>query len=152
MRHVDVPHFSDSMSLDNVLCCLCVNDQHWLSHIMLWTPFASDAHNAAAYSSASALLLAMIFGFLADASENVVPRVRPPHLTTSAFLCLQPSLSPRKPSLLNSCHRIQRLGSVVSLPSNTEQVVSIWRSCVVKDLTFFGTTRSRRMLCLLCLD
>ena len=31
------------------------------SNIMLWTPFASDAPNAAAYSSASALLFAMTF-------------------------------------------------------------------------------------------
>ena len=34
------------------------------SHIMLSTPFASDAPNAAAYSSVSTLLLAMIFCFL----------------------------------------------------------------------------------------
>ena len=66
------------------------------SHIMLWTPFASDAPNAAAYNSASALLLATICRFLVYAFKHEcdhharrLPR----------FLCLQPSLSVRRPSL-----------------------------------------------------
>ena len=67
------------------------------------------------------------------------------------------SLSPaqsesEKMPLLDSCPRISKLESIVSLPSSTERVVSIWKSCVVKDLTFIGTTRSRRMLCVLCLQ
>ena len=71
------------------------------SSIMLSMPFASEAPNAAAYSSASALLLAMIFCFLV----YTVPRARLPRLTISSFLCLQPNLSLRKLSRLNSCSR-----------------------------------------------
>ena len=32
MRHVAVFHFACSMSMENVLCCFCVNDQHWLHY------------------------------------------------------------------------------------------------------------------------
>ena len=46
------------------------------------------APNAAAYSSASALLLAMILCFLVYASNGVVPRARLPRLTISSILCL----------------------------------------------------------------
>ena len=122
------------------------------SHTMLWTPFASDAGNAAAYSSAFALLLANIFCFLVYTFKSVVPRARPPRLTISSFHCLRHGPSQRKLSLLNLFPRIRKLGSIVSLRSSTEQVASIWKSCGVKDLTFFGTTLSRRMLRLLCLD
>ena len=57
------------------------------SDITLWTPFASEAPNAAAYSSASALLLAMIFGCFVYACRGVGPRARLPRLTISLFLC-----------------------------------------------------------------
>ena len=30
IRHVDVFNFADSMSMENVFCCFCVNDQCWL--------------------------------------------------------------------------------------------------------------------------
>ena len=62
MHHIDVFHFAGSLSMENVLCCCCVNDQYWLhgrtrvTHHAL-DAFASDVPNAAAYSSASALLL-----------------------------------------------------------------------------------------------
>ena len=46
--------------------------------IMLWTPFASDAPNAAAYSSASALLLAMIFCFSRTRFQKVSSDERDP--------------------------------------------------------------------------
>ena len=42
MRHVAVFHFACSMSMENVLCCFCVNDQHWL-HCKSKSLFASDA-------------------------------------------------------------------------------------------------------------
>ena len=50
------------------------------SHIILWTPVASDAPNAAACSSASALLLAMIFCFLVHAFKRRRPTSATPAL------------------------------------------------------------------------
>ena len=50
------------------------------SHIMLWNPFASDAPNAAAYSSAPALLFAQTFCFRVYAFKVCLPSIITPAL------------------------------------------------------------------------
>ena len=50
------------------------------SRIMLWTPFASDAPNAAAYSSASALFFAMAFCYRESAFRVCLPGTSTPAL------------------------------------------------------------------------
>ena len=50
------------------------------SRIMLWTPFASDAPNAAAYSSASALFFAMTFCYRESAFRVCLPGTSTPAL------------------------------------------------------------------------
>ena len=42
MRHVDVFHFTGSMSMENVICCFCVNDQSCLQSKPQVTPYALD--------------------------------------------------------------------------------------------------------------
>ena len=87
-------------------------------------------------------------------SKGVVPRARLQRLTISSFPCVRSSLSHRKLSLLSFCLRIRELGSVISFPpppSDTVLVASVCKSCVLQDLTFLDTTRSRWKLLLLCL-
>ena len=62
------------------------------SHIMLWTPFASDAPNAAAYSSASALLYAMTFCLRVYAFMVCLPSISTPALDDFR-VSLQPAQS-----------------------------------------------------------
>ena len=83
---------------------------------MLSTHFASDAPNAPAYSSASALFLAMIFFFFfVYAFKRCRPTSATPALDDVLVSFLQPSLRWRRLSLLNSCPRIRKLGSIASL-------------------------------------
>ena len=67
------------------------------SHIMLWTPFASDASNVAAYSSASALLFAMTFCF-----PVYVFRVCLPSTSTRALDDSRVSLQPAQSESMNT--------------------------------------------------
>ena len=62
------------------------------SRIMLWTPFASDGPNAAAYSSAAALLFAMTFCFRVSAFKVC------PSINTPALDDFRVSLQPAQPS------------------------------------------------------
>ena len=115
MRHIHLFHFANSMSMKNVFCRFCGNDQYWLyckpnSLIMPSTLFASDAPNAAAYSSASAMLRAMMFlFFLCTLSKSVVLRARLPRLTISSFLFTSAQSESEKLSPLNSCSRLEHL-------------------------------------------
>ena len=88
----------------------------------------------------------MIFYFLVYDFTGVVPRARLSRLTISS--CLSPAQSESEKTVTSEL----MFGSIVSLPSSTERVASFWKCYVVQGLTFFGTTRARRMLCLLCLD
>ena len=130
------------LPMKDVFCRFCIDDQHWLHYKTQVAHHALDPFRFLCTASGDDLLFPHVRFHKVSSHE-----CGPSHLTTSAFLCLQPSLSLRRPSLLNSCSRIRTLGSIAS---STERVASIWRSCVVKDL-FFGTAR-RRMLCLLCVN
>ena len=78
--------------VENALSGLCVNGQHWfhcksrVTHHAL-NPFASDAPNAAAYSSASALLFAMTFCFRVYAFSVCLPSIITPALNDFRSPC-----------------------------------------------------------------
>ena len=117
------------------------------TNIMLWTPFASDAPNAAAYSSVSALpfcndlLLAWVFPASARLCSTTFdsPRNRP-------------SPNPWKLSAPWPVLHIQTLVPTVSRVSNTWQVFVAWQGSVDWHSTSFDTARSQWMSCLLDLD
>ena len=85
--------------------------------------------------------------FLCTLSKIVFPRAQLPRMTTSSFLCLQPSLNLRKLSLLNSCSRIRKLGSIVSLPSNTKQDAPMWKSCLMEGYLLAKLVHGERYVC-----
>ena len=86
VRHIYVLQFSDSLPVKYVFSGFFASVASTgftakpKSHIMLWTPFTSDALNATAYSSASALLFAMTFCFHVYALRVCLPSISTPTL------------------------------------------------------------------------
>ena len=158
VRHICVLQLPDSLSVEDVFCGFCIHSQHWLHLVSKISqqrhdfPLDSDAPNAAAYSSASALLFAMTFCFRVYAFM-----VCPPSIRTPALDDLRVSLQPAQCESVNTVSssaifHIQTLVPTVSHVSDTWQAFSTWRDSVGWDSTSSGTIRSRRMLCLLGLD
>ena len=79
-RHFVVFHFADSTSMERMCSVASGFTAKSKSCIMPPTPFASDAPNAAAHSSASALLLGMICCFLVYAFKRCRPTSATPAL------------------------------------------------------------------------
>ena len=114
--HIYVLQLPNSLPVENVLSGLALVSLH----IMLWTPFASDAPNAAAYSSASALLVAMTLCFRVYAFRVCLRIINTPALDDFR-VSLQPAQSESVNTVSSSASHIQTLVPTVSRVSNTWQ-------------------------------